>query len=530
LNLRSDLSWLLVLLISLAVFLPGLGAYPLLDPDEGRNAQVALEVVRDGHWLPPTLNGQVRYQKPPLYYWMVASSFLALGPGETSARLPSALAALLGVLVVLFMGEALWGREKGLLAATIIATTFIYALYSHIVIFDMVLTFFIVASLLFAWKGIEEEKKGAWSLASFFMAMAFLTKGPVGMAIPLMTFLPVLLYKSLVDKERISIPWPLAILVFLLIAAPTFVLAELREPGYCYHFFWEENVLRYLTPRFHRGAPFYYYLPVILLGLLPWTFLLPNAMRKLQELWRLYPHRTIFLTSWIILPTLFFSLAKAKMPHYILPTFPAWALLIAGTWKENQIFPFKLIPPVLIAYLLVFMVAMPIYSKRKSAAFAVPLMVKNDSTPLYTYKAEKRYSLAFYSGKKIRNFKSVEELKNALDSVSKAYVLTKREKLGSILALSPPYSLKVLGTSPKLVLVEIENPFLHSSTPPKNPTTAGELRGQGNFWVRCCIDCQPLNPPWLTIFISTFIDRMGNEQKLPGRRNPSHLFRFSPFF
>ena len=470
-NIRSDLSWLLVLLISLAVFLPGLGAYPLLDPDEGRNAQVALEVVRDGHWLPPTLNGQVRYQKPPLYYWMVASSFLALGPGETSARLPSALAALLGVLVVLFMGEALWGREKGLLAATIIATTFIYALYSHIVIFDMVLTFFIVASLLFAWKGIEEEKKGAWSLASFFMAMAFLTKGPVGMAIPLMTFLPVLLYKSLVDKERISIPWPLAILVFLLIAAPTFVLAELREPGYCYHFFWEENVLRYLTPRFHRGAPFYYYLPVILLGLLPWTFLLPNAMRKLQELWRLYPHRTLLLASWILLPTIFFTLSKSKMPHYILPTFPAWAILIAGTWKENQIFPFKLIPPVLIAYLLVFMVAMPIYSKRKSAAFAVPLMVKGDSTPLYTYKAEKRYSLAFYSGKKIRNFKSVEELKNALDSVSKAYVLTKREKLGSILALSPPYSLKVLGTSPKLVLVEIENPFLHSSTPPKNPTT-----------------------------------------------------------
>ena len=455
-NPRSDLSWFLVLLLSLAVFLPGLGAYPLLDPDEGRNAQVALEAVRDGHWLPPTLNGQVRYQKPPLYYWMVASSFLALGPGETSARLPSALAALLGVLVVFFMGEALWGREKGLLAATIIATTFIYALYSHIVIFDMVLTFFIVASLLFAWRGLEEEKKRAWNLASFFMALAFLTKGPVGVLIPAMALFPLITYRALIDRERLSIPILVPLAIFLIVTVPPFILLEMKSPGYCYHFFWKENVVRYLEPVFHREAPPYFYLIIILLGFLPWTFLLPRALARLGELGRLYPHRTIFLASWIILPTLFFSLAKAKMPHYILPTFPAWALLLAGTWKEEG-FPKKILAYSLALYLVLFLIVMPIhYSPKKSAAFAVHLMVKKGNTPIYTYKAGRTYSLAFYSGRKITNFQNLKELEKTLESVGEAYIFTKKNKLDSIQPLEDRYSVSILGTTSKYALLLVK--------------------------------------------------------------------------
>ncbi len=470
--LRSNHSWLLIFLLSLAIFLPGLGAYPLLDPDEGRNAQVALEIVNSGHWIPPTLKGEIRYQKPPLYYWLVASTFLLIGPGEFAARLPSALAAIMGVWITLLLGTHLWGREKGYIAALLQATSLIYVGYAHIVIFDMLLTFFILASLFFSWKALEEGGKKSWALASLLAALAFLTKGPIGLVTPLMVLLPIILYKTLVDKEKTPIPWLLVVLVFLVIAVPPFILAELKNPGYCYRFFWEENVLRYFTPRFHRGAPFYYYLPVIILGLLPWTFFLPRTLTRLKALWRLYPHRTLFLASWIVLPTLFFTLSKSKMPHYILPTFPAWALLMAGTWKGNKGPPLKVTIPVLIIYILGFTVAMPIYSARKSAAFAVPLMVQNDKAPLYTYKAKKSYSLAFYSGKKVQDFRSVEKLKKALPQESKAYILTKRDKLPSILALSPPYSVKVMGTSPRLVLVEITPPSLHSpsSTTPSEPT------------------------------------------------------------
>lgn len=455
--LRGNQSWLLIFLLSLALFLPGLGAYPLLDPDEGRNAQVALEMVNSGHWIPPTLKGEIRYQKPPLYYWLVASTFLLIGPGEFAARLPSALAAIMGVWITLLLGTHLWGREKGYIAALVQATSLIYVGYAHIVIFDMLLTTFILASLFFSWKALEEGGKESWAPVSLFAALAFLTKGPIGLVIPLMVLLPIILSKTLVDKEKTPIPWMLVILVFLVIAAPPFILAELKNPGYCYRFFWEENVLRYFTPRFHRGAPFYYYLPVIILGLLPWTFFLPRTLTRLKALWRLYPHRTLFLASWIVLPTLFFTLSKSKMPHYILPTFPAWALLMAGTWKGNKGLPLKVIIPALIIYILGFTVAMPIYSARKSAAFAAPLMVKSQRIPIYSYKAGRSYSLLFYTGRNIQNFQELEDLEETLKTIPRAYVFTKASRLKDLQDL-PGFSVKVLGTTPKYALVLVKSP------------------------------------------------------------------------
>jgi len=460
---RSDPSWILVLLLSLVLFLSGLGAYPLLDPDEGRNALVALEMVRDGHWLPPTLEGQVRYQKPPLYYWMVAGTFMALGPGETQARLPSALAALAGIILVFFLGEALWGREKGFLAAVFASTSLIYVAYAHIVIFDMVLTLFILAILLFSWKGLEEDKKGAWVLASFFAALAFLTKGPVGILIPIMALLPLILYRVLIGKEKISLPIPLMIGVFLVVAVPPFLLAEMRNPGYCYQFFWKENVVRYLSPVFRRQAPFYYYLVVTLLGFMPWTLFLPRLIRKLGNLWRLFPHRTIFLLSWILLPTLFFSLSKAKMPHYILPLFPAWALILAGAWGEGGP-SFKLLSALVALYIALFLVAMPIYSEKKSAAFAVPLIIQSEKTPIFTYKAGRAYSFIFYTGEKVRKIQSLEELERDLGSTTRAYILTKKKKL-EIPKDLPGYSARILGSNPKYTLVLVEKPLPGSSKP-----------------------------------------------------------------
>ncbi len=450
---RSELSWALILLISLTLFLAGLGSYPLLDPDEGRNAQVALETVKEGHWLPPTLEGRVRYQKPPLYYWMVATSFLVLGPRETSARLPSALAALMGIMLTYLLGNSLWGKEKGLLAALVTATTLIYVVYSHIVIFDMVLTAFILASLFFSWKGLEEENRKAWISASLFIALAFLTKGPVGIIIPFMALIPLIIYKLAIDKERISIPILAPLMTFLIVAVPPFLLAEVKSPGYCYHFFWLENVVRYLRPVFHREAPFYFYLVVIILGFLPWTVLLPRIFKRLGGLWSLYPHRTVFLVSWILLPTLFFTLAKSKMPHYILPTFPAWALLLAGAWKENERIPKGLIPGLIIFYLVFFLVAMPLYSKRKSAAFAVPLIVKTESIPVYTYKAPKTYSLSFYLREEVPNIQSREGLKETLESANKAYILVKRSRLSDLDDLGIPLTIKILGTTPKFALI-----------------------------------------------------------------------------
>jgi len=450
----------LVLILGFVLFFTGLGAYPLYDPDEGRNAEVAREIVVDGHWLPPTLEGRVRYQKPPLYYWLVAGSFMALGKREASARFPSALAAILGSMVVFLLGARLWGREKGILAALITSTSLIYVVYSHIVIFDMVLTFFILATLFWAWKGLEEGKKRDWALASVAMALAFLTKGPVGVLIPMMAVLPPLAYRRRRGRH-FHVPWLNMLAIFALVSLPVYLAAEARCPGYCKRFFWEENVLRFITHRYHREGPIFYYPLVILVGLFPWTWLLRHLPATARRMGRSSTGELLFLGSWILLPTLFFTLSRSKLPHYVLPTFPAWALLLSRTAREAGVSRQTLTLTAMAAAVL-YLGCLPLVSHQviahRSAADVVKRAQLQPGIPLLAFKA-RGYSLAFYAQREVATIHRKRELAEALSQPGRFYLFTTQKRLATVqeLARLPGRKVRVLGSSQRYTLLAVES-------------------------------------------------------------------------
>ena len=468
---RKEGSLILIFGLILIIFFMGLGRYPLYDPDEGRNAEVAREMVVDGHWLPPTLNGEVRYQKPPLYYWMVAGSFKIWGTGEFAARLPSALAALLGVLVTVVLGRRLWGEEKGWWAGIILATSLIFAVYTHIVIFDMVLTLFITLSIALFWLGMVEMKKKLFYLSAFFGTLAFLTKGPIGVLIPAMAVGPPLIYR-IRKGQKPSIPWVSMLFIFLVTSAPIYLTAELKSPGYCYKFFWEENILRYLTPRFHRPGPWYYYLVVILVGLFPWTWFLKNIPKGIERLRATHSDQLLFLGSWILLPTLFFTFSRSKLPHYILPTFPAWALLLAGTIPidTSKRALYTLIGVTLAIYVSGFLFLVPHLTRYRSA---YPLLEKaqlQPETPIVAYKAT-RYSLVFYSGRKIEVVEKRSLLRQALKKGDPLYIFSKKNRLPGILAMAQREKKKVqvISKTPQYILLLARNPLDRSASAVMHP-------------------------------------------------------------
>lgn len=309
-----------------------LGAPVLFEPDEGRNAEKAREILLLNDWITPHENFHAVLDKPIFFYWLIALSYKLFGVSEWAARLPSALAAFGCLLVVYFFVRRWWGEWEARWSVLILATSAGYFAFSRIVIFDMTLTAFISLALwAFYQAAHESEPTAGWgTCALLYIALgaATLTKGLVGLVVPGMI---IFFYLLLSNSWRVlgKIHLPAGAVLFLLVVTPWYVLAEMHNPGYLRYYLWEEHFGRFVTTKFNRSNPWYFYLYVAPLGLLPWTFMLPATV---QKFWRRRPDdKTLWLILWAALPILFFSLSKAKLPHYILPSFPALAMLIGVT-------------------------------------------------------------------------------------------------------------------------------------------------------------------------------------------------------
>ena len=320
--------WALFGLVLLMLFYR-LGEPALFEPDEGRNAEKAREILLMNDWITPHENFHAVLDKPIFFYWLIALSYKLFGVSEWAARLPSALAAFGCVLVVYFFVRRWWGEWEARWSVLILVTSAGFFIFSRIVIFDMTLTAFITLALWAFYQATHEpEPTAGWgTCALLYIALgaATLTKGLVGLVVPGMIFFFYLLLSNswrVLGRIRLL---PGAVL-FLLVVAPWYVLAESHNPGYLRYYLWEEHFGRFATTKFNRSNPWYFYLYVAPLGLLPWTFMVPATV---QNYWRRRPDdRTLWLILWAVLPILFFSLSKAKLPHYILPSFPALAILI----------------------------------------------------------------------------------------------------------------------------------------------------------------------------------------------------------
>jgi len=310
-----------------------LGQRALIHPDEGRYAELSLGMLLSGDWITPRLNGILYFEKPALQYWMGALSFLIFGINEFAARFWPALTGLLSVFVIGLTARRLWG--SGHFAALAMAGSFWVIGNSHFLTLDSGLMFFLaltLCSFLSAQRddaSLFERRYGMW-VAWAAIAGAVLSKGLIGLLIPGCT----LVLYSLIDRQWCAwrrMQWTAGLTIFIALSGPWFWLVSERNPGFAAFFFIHEHFARYLTNEAQREGPFWYFVPILLAGLLPWTSLLPRLIREAwprQEKLAFQPER--FLLIWTVFVFVFFSLSHSKLPSYILPMFPA----LAGTKSE----------------------------------------------------------------------------------------------------------------------------------------------------------------------------------------------------
>jgi len=307
---------LTVLAVVLSLFF-ALGRSPLFDVDEGAFSQATMEMFERGDFLSTYLNGEPRYDKPILIYWLQAVSVKLIGVNELAFRLPSALCAAVWTLLTFLFARRKFGQHTALLAAGVMATSLGVYIIGRAATADALLNMLIAASMYAAWVHLETGKR-AWLYATFAaIGLGFLAKGPVAVLIPFaVTFLFCILRRDLKTWAR-AVFDPLGLLLFAAIALPWYAII-LQKEGWAFvqGFFLKHNVDRFGgTLQGHAGS-LVYYIPVVLIGTLPFTALLVRVLGRLRTLWR--DDLQCYLLLWFGFVFVFFSLSGTKLPHYVL--------------------------------------------------------------------------------------------------------------------------------------------------------------------------------------------------------------------
>lgn len=331
----SRRTWIALALITAVVWFANLDVRKLQHPDEGRYAEIAREMVTTGNWVTPRVNGIKYFEKPALQYWLTAASFEAFGISEWTARLPTALAGFLTVIAIGWAGAVLASPAVGVYSAAVLASCLWHFGMSHILTLDALLSFCLALALvgfLLAQRAdaTPRERERMMLLAYVATAAGILTKGVVALAIPGTT----LLLYSLATRD--FAPWKRLHLarglpLLLLLTAPWFIVVSMRNPEFARFFFIHEHIERFLTPESRRPGPWWYFLPMLVAGLLPWTGVF---LWRLKASWRDAAvdaggfSWARFCLIWSAFILVFFSISHSKLPSYILPMFPALALVL----------------------------------------------------------------------------------------------------------------------------------------------------------------------------------------------------------
>jgi 4-amino-4-deoxy-L-arabinose transferase-like glycosyltransferase len=311
-----------------------LGGHRFLDPDEGRNGEVAREMAATNDYVVPHLDGLPYLDKPVLYFAAAAVAMEALGPGETAARLPALLATLATIALVVWFARARWGNDAGWLAGLALATMPMVAAYARTTIFDSTLSFFTTAAIVCF---VVERPVLAWAA----IGAGGLTKGPIAILIPLAALIPFALLTGI--SLRRLFPWR-GLLAFAVVALPWFLAVTARIPEFPHYAFVRETFERVTTRSFHRTAPFWYYLPILPVAAFPWTVPVLSRLRPSTMRWT-WLARTVnanatdplLLACWVLGPLAFFSLNQSKLPQYVLPLMPAFALAAARSLTRDGV-------------------------------------------------------------------------------------------------------------------------------------------------------------------------------------------------
>ena len=325
--------WWLVIAVAL-IWFSNLEYRKLIKPDEGRYAEIPREMVVSGDWTTPRLNGLKYFEKPPLQYWTTATAYTLFGEYHWTSRLWTGLTGFAGILLVWFAGLRLFGREAANYAAILLGSSMLYVLMGHINTLDMGVTFFLtlgIAGLLLGQTQSDTTQRRNWMLLAWAgLGLAVLSKGLMGLVLPgAVLFIYAVVQRDFSVFKRMH--WLSGLAVFLLITAPWFYLVMKANPEFFQRFFIYEHYLRFTTKIHDRYQPWYFFIPILLLGMLPWTVLMFDM---LMRTWKggarmanvFSPER--FLLIWAAFIFVFFSMSGSKLPSYVLPMFPALALLM----------------------------------------------------------------------------------------------------------------------------------------------------------------------------------------------------------
>jgi 4-amino-4-deoxy-L-arabinose transferase-like glycosyltransferase len=362
------------------LFFYGLNQFGLIGADEPRYAQVAREMLARHDWITPTLGGQPWLEKPPLYYWQAMLAYSVFGVSDWAARLPSAIDATFLVLAMYFFLRCFrpgFELDGALIAASCAGVTG----YARAASTDIGLAAAFSMGMLAWWAWRESDKKIYLSMFYLFVALGMLAKGPVA---PFLSFLAILLYAAAVRELRLILKtlWLPGIILCCAIALPWYAAVQMRNPAFFHEFIIEHNLGRFSENLYHHTEPFWYYLPVTLLALIPWAAFAMTAFAQMVRRWRAErkliiaresdakSQLGIFACCWLIAPVIFFSISQSKLPGYILPAIPAAALLLVeylrhgleknesepvATWlaiMHALLASAPMVPALLIAYLL----------------------------------------------------------------------------------------------------------------------------------------------------------------------------------
>jgi 4-amino-4-deoxy-L-arabinose transferase-like glycosyltransferase len=336
--LRSKTAQYLLAAVFIVFSLLVLNLRTLIPPDEGRYAEMAREMLLTGDWVTTRLDGIKYFEKPPLHTWMSAVSFALFGIGDWQARLWNGVCGIVGVLMVSYTGRRVFGGRAGLYAALVLGSTLFWAAASQFNSLDLpvaaTMALALCALLIAQQDDADMAKRRRWMLVCWAaMALSLLAKGLIGIVLPG----GVLFIYALVSGDRgiwRRLHPVTGLLVFLLLALPWFLLVAARNPEQPQFFFIHEHWDRFFLKTHHRDGPWYYFLLLLLPATMPWLATLPASLaaaRKRVE-GRLQPARLLLV--WTIFILVFFSYSSSKLPGYMLPVFPAMALL-AGVYLDR---------------------------------------------------------------------------------------------------------------------------------------------------------------------------------------------------
>ena len=330
--------WILIFtfIISAYMLFGRLGGWPLISPDEGRNAEVAREMSQSHSWLVPTYNGLAYLDKPAFYFKTIALSFSLFGESETTARLSSAFFGFSLLVVTFLFCRRMYDQRTATLAMLIVATTPLYMVFSRYVIFDMTLAFFVSSTIFacFLAEECEEKQRIRWYLLGALTAgIATLIKGPVGFIIPTLVIAIFNGFEGRLSAMKSAFAlrnW----LVFFAVVLPWFVGLSILRPDFPYYGIMRESVARFTTTEFHRTAPFYYYAPIILGTFFAWSFLLPESIVAAWQKRQSWSRADRLFIIWAVVVVCFFSISQSKLPGYILTAVLALGVLTARVFAR----------------------------------------------------------------------------------------------------------------------------------------------------------------------------------------------------